>query len=139
MLKFFSALAVLLLAIFLQSFLAGVGWYFDLALATLIAFASMFDFWELLVFDLLAVFMLNWQPAPSTTLIVFALIPLAAFAFRAFTHWHGWIGTAIAIACGFLIFYIASAPTQFLGHLGLFLMDLAAGLIVGEIELSLMQ
>ena len=138
-LKFLSGLAILFLAFVLQFLFASSGFYYNLALATLITFALIFDFWELLALDLLAVFILNWQPAPSATLIAFALIPLAAFGFRTFTRWHGWIGNVIAIACGFLIFNIAAVPTFFPWHIWQFLIDLAVGLIVGEIELSLMQ
>src|SRR5580693_6064425 len=109
-LKFFSALAILLLALFLQFLFAGAGWHLDLALAALIAFAFILDFWELLALDLLAVFLLNWQPAPSIALLAFALIPLAVFVFHKLVRLHGWIGIPVAIFIGFLLFYIAAVP-----------------------------
>jgi hypothetical protein len=138
-LKFFAGLTILLVAFVLQFLFAGSGMYLNLALATLITFAFIFNFWELLVLDLLAVLIVNWQPAPSVTLVAFFLIPLAAFVFCSFTSWQRWIGNVIAIVLGLLIFYIAAAPAAFLSHGELFLMDLIVALIVGEIELLLMQ
>jgi hypothetical protein len=132
MLKFFSALAILLLALLAEIVLASVGLHFTLALAALIAFAFILDFWELLILDLVAVFILNWQPAASAALIAFALVPLLAFAFYKLTHWHGWTGVLVAIVVGFLIFYIAAAPGLFLANSTSFLLDLVVGLIVGE-------
>ncbi len=134
--KFFSAIAVLLLALFVEIFLASAGIHVTLALAALIAFAFIFDFWELLVLDLAAVFILNWEPTSSTALIAFALIPLAAFSFRKLTHWHGWTGNLIAISIGFLIFYIAAGPLFFTKNLLQFFLDLAVGLVVGQAVLA---
>jgi len=132
--KFFAAATILLLALFLQLFLASAGWYFNIALAALIAFTFTFDdIWELLTLDLLAVFILNWKPAPSTALLAFALIPFAAFVFRKLVHSERWIGNLIAIVFGFLIFYLAASPTQFLPHILLFLEDVLVAFIVGEV------
>ncbi len=136
MIKFFSALAILLLALFAEIVLASVGWHFTLALAVLIAFAFVLDFWELLILDLVAVFILNWQPAASAALIAFALVPLLAFAFYKLTHWHGWTGVLVAIIIGYLIFYIAAAPEQFAGNLLSFTLDLIVGLLAGEAVLA---
>lgn len=136
MLKFFSTLAILFLALFVEIVLASVGFHFSLALAVLIAFAFILNFWELLILDLIAVFILNWQPTPSAALLIFALIPLAAFAFYKLTHWHGWTGVLVAIIVGFLLFYIGAAPTLFLENLPTFLLDLIIGLLVGEAVLA---
>jgi hypothetical protein len=132
--KFFSALAILLFAIFLQLFFASVGWYFNLSLAVLIAFAfALNDLWELLVADLLAVFILNWQPAPSGTLILFALIPLAAFAFRKLVRTERWIGTLTTIFFGFLTFYLLVAPAPLSYFIVPFLEDVMVAFLVGEL------
>jgi len=137
-LKFFSAVAIILLAIFLQLFFASAGWYFNLALATLIAFAFAFDFWELLVLDLFAVFILNWKPAPSFALLSFALIPLAAFVFHKVVHSERWMGVLVAIIIGFITFYLVVEQVSFLSDSIVFLGDLAVGLIVGEAILFLL-
>jgi len=135
MLRFLSAFAILLLALTAQFALANAGLHLDLVLAVLITFAFTFNFWELAVFVLFSVFLLNWKSQPSDTLILFALIPLAAFAFRKLVHSEAWIGNLIAIIVGFLIFSIAPAPTLFLTNIVPFLMDLIVGLLVGEIIL----
>ena len=126
---------MLILAFFLQFLFAGVGWHLTLSLAALIAFAFILDFWELLVLDLLAVFIINWQPAPSIALLAFAVIPLGAFIFYKLTRWQGWIGALIAIALGFLIFYAIAAPAMFIQNLLLLAMDMVIGLAAGEIIL----
>lgn len=134
MLRFFSAITFLFIAIFLEFFLASAGWHFNLVLAVLIACAfALDDFWELLLADLLAVFILNWQPAPSGTLILFAIIPLAAFAFRNLIRPQVWIGTLGAICFGFLIFYVAAAGSQFPSHFIMFLEDIVVGIAAGEL------
>lgn len=138
--KFFSALCILLLAIFLQLFFASTGWYFNLALAVLITLAFVLDqFVELLLVDLVAVFILNWQPAPSGTLILFALIPLVAFAFRKLIHSEQWIGNLAAIFFGFSAFYIIAAPSFFIGHFWLFLPDVVVAMAVGELVLVVLS
>jgi hypothetical protein len=138
MLKFFSTLAILLLALFIEFVLASAGLHFTLALSALIAAAFVLDFLELLILDLIAVLILNWQPAASAALIAFAFVPLAAFAFRKFTYWHGWTGVLVATVAGFFIFYIAAAPGQFINDLPSFLLDLLVGLLVGEAALAAM-
>lgn len=138
-LKFFSAAAILALALFLQFLFAGASWHFDLVLAALIAFAFILDFWELLVLDLLAVFLLNWQPAPSVALLVFALIPLAAFLFHKLTQLHGWVGVPLAILAGFLIFYVSVAPSLFFQNLFPLFFDLIISIGAGEIVFVALQ
>jgi hypothetical protein len=135
MLKFFSGFVILILALFLQFLLASAGIHLNLALATLIAFAFIFDLWELLFFDLLAVFLLNWEPALSLPLLAFALIPLLAFAFRKLIRTELWIGNLAAILGGFLIFYLASAPASFVSNFLQFVIDLIVGLSAGELVL----
>jgi len=133
-LRFFAGLLILLLALFAQIFFASAGIFLNSALAALIAFAFVFTFWELAVFDLLAVFVLTWQPAPSLALIVFALVPLAAFVFCKLTQWHGWTGTLIAIVVGLAVFYIAGGGTPyFFAHFGWFALDVVIAAAVGEL------
>lgn len=133
MIKFFAGIAVLALALFIQIQLAAVGLHFNLALATLIAIALVFDFWELLILDLLTIFLLNWQPAPGKELIAFFLIPLAAFVSKKIVTWEGWIHNLIAIFIGFLVFDLVSAPRTFFSGLSHFIPDIIIALIVGEV------
>lgn len=140
-LRFFAGLAILLVALYLQIFLASAGWHFNLALAALIVLAFIFNFLELLILDLATVFILNWQPAPSAALIAFALIPLAVFFARKLIQSEPWIGVLVAIITGFFVFYLAAAstpasafffaPAQF----SWFVVDVMIAAIVGEMTL----
>lgn len=104
--RFLLAAAILAIALFAQIFLASGGWYINFSLIVLLALAFMLDFFELLVLDLVAVWLLNWQPAPSFTLLAFAVIPLGAFALRRLTHTETWVGAIAGVAVGLVIFYI---------------------------------
>ena len=132
MVKFLAGLSVILVAIAIQSFLASVGIYLNLALAALIALALIFDFWELLFADLLAVFVMNWQPAPSLTLIVFFLIPVAVFFSKHVFRWQLWIHALIAVFFGFVLFYIVASPETVLSNLKHGLLDIFAGALLAE-------
>lgn len=127
-----SALVVLLLALTLQIQLASIGIHFNVSLATLIAFALIFEFFELLFFVLLSVFLLNAQPAPSITMIVFAGIPFAAYFSKKLSAWQPPVHVIIAIFFGFLIFYLVSAPPLFIPNFSQFANDVILGSLVGE-------
>jgi hypothetical protein len=130
-LRFILAVLILLLACSLQFWFASAGVFINFILAALIVFAFLFDIWELIVFVLFAVLVLNWQPAASVDIFIFAIIPIAAYAFHNVFAWTSWIAAPIAITCGFLILYLAIAPTAFLGAWELFVIDLLGGLIFG--------
>ena len=102
--RFFIGLVVLLIAVFLQFFLLPLGIAWNILFAILIAFAFIFDFFAFLLFDLLAVFLVNWQPGLSPTLIAFAVIPLLVFAFRTAIRPEAWVGVLISIFAGFALF-----------------------------------
>ena len=88
----FVALLILFLACGFQFWLGSAGVFMNLILAALIAFAFFFDWLELAVFVLFAVFVVNWQPSISPTLAVFAAIPFVAYAFRRLFAWAPWAG-----------------------------------------------
>lgn len=138
MLRFLSILAIVLLVLVVQFALASAGFHLNLVLAVLIALAFVSDFWELAFFVLLSVFLLNWKPTASGTMILFTLIPFAAFTFQKLVRSQAWIGNLIAIFVGFLIFYFAPTPTMFLANVMPFLMDVVVGLLLGEIVLLLL-
>jgi hypothetical protein len=133
MITFLAGLVILAFSLFLQFQLAGFGLWFNLALAVLIAAAFIFDFWELVFLDLFAVFLLNWEPAPTLTLITFALIPIAAFLSKKVIRWESWIHAFVALAVGFLLFYLIIDAHFFTSHLITFVTDLIVGLLVGEL------
>jgi hypothetical protein len=131
-LRFLAGLGILAIALYAQSFLAAAGWHFNLVLAALIAFAFSFDFLEVLALDLLAIFSLNWQPAPSAALLIFAVIPLAIFFVSNSVRSEPWIGVIVATLLGFFVFYITLAPSQLLHHAALFFEDAILCLLFAE-------
>jgi hypothetical protein len=130
-LRFILAILILLLACALQFWFASAGVFVNFILAALIVFAFFFDIWELLVFVLFAVFVINWSLAPGTGIVVFGIIPIAAYAFHKVFAWTIWAAVPAAILCGFLLLYLALAPAAFLGNWELFLTDLFGGLVFG--------
>jgi len=133
MLKLRSILAVLilLLACALQFWFVSAGVFINFILAALIVFAFFFDLWELLVFILFAVFVINWSPTVSMDIFLFAIIPIAAYAFHKVFAWSVWAAVPVAIAGGFILLYLAIAPAAFLASWSLFLLDLFGALIFG--------
>ena len=75
MLRLRSILAILmlLLACAFQFWFASTGVFINFILAALVVFAFFFDIWELLVFILFAVFVINWSPIVSVDIFVFAI------------------------------------------------------------------
>lgn len=132
-LRFILAFLILLFACALQSWFASINIFFDFLLAALIVFAFFFDIWELIVFILFSIFVINWQPEFSPEIILFAIIPIAAYGFHKFFNLISWIAAPIALVVGFLIFSILVAPSTFFAHGELFLMDLVGGLVFGEL------
>ncbi len=125
------AILLLLLACALQFWFASAGTFVNFILAALIVFAFYFDIWELLVFVLFGIFVINWQPAVSTDIFVFGIIPVAAYAFHRVFAWSVWAAAPVAIVCGFALLYLALAPAAFLGDWKLFLIDAFGGLVFG--------
>jgi hypothetical protein len=134
-LKFFLAIFILLLALSLQFWFGSVGVFINFTLAILMVFAFSMDLWELLVFILFSIYVINWQPAMSVEIGVFAIIPLVAYGFRMIFPWKPWAAIPAAILCGYFILYIFVAPRTFLGNWEGFLMDLFGSLVFAGLAL----
>jgi len=125
------ALLILILASGVQFWLAGGGVFFNLIFTTLIVFAFFFDFWEMAFFVLFGVLVVNWQPAISLELFLFALFPLLTFAFHSLFRSERWITIPVAIVCELFVFYGIVAPRFLFGSPIAFLEDLVVCLIAG--------
>lgn len=130
-LKFVAGLTILFIAFMLQFWLASVGWYTDLSYAALISFAFVFGFWELLALVLIAVFIINWQPAPSVEIFVFALFPLVVYFSRNILRSQPWFQDFLAIVIGFSVLYLSVARAAF--YWNAFLADLVGGILFASI------
>jgi hypothetical protein len=128
-----TAFLILVLASGIQFWLSGGGIFLNLIFAALIVFAFFFDFWEMALFVLLGVLVINWQPAPSTEIFLFAFIPLIVFALRGVVRSERWVTVPIAIVCGLLVFYAIADPHFLLSNPVAFLEDLFGSLIAGEL------
>ncbi len=130
---FIAGLVILVIALALQFWFAASGIFLDLSFATLISFAFIFEFWELLFLTLFVVFAVNWQPAVSVDLIVFASFPIAVYLIRKLLKWESWFAAPMAIIIGFCVLSFVAAPGMFFAQLPHFLLDLAAGLGFGAL------
>jgi hypothetical protein len=130
-LKFSAGLVILFIALILQLWFASAGVLLNLSFAALISFAFIFGFWELLALILLAVFIVNWQPAASIEILIFAAYPALVHLSRNLSSWQPWIKNLIAIGIGFSVFYAASAVSVFPWRL--FFIDAASGLVLGAL------
>lgn len=129
--KLFAGLIILFIALTLQFWFASAGWYVDLSYAALISFAFVFGFWELLLFIALAVFVVNWQPAASMEIILFAAFPIAVHLSRNVLHWQVWLENVLAIFVGFFLLYLAVSRVGF--NWQSFFIDVIAGSVFGTL------
>ncbi len=134
--KFLIAFLSLIFALFLQILLGDAsGIWINFALSALVAAACFVDFTELLVLILCSVFVLNWQPAASAEIILFACLPCIVF----FTHkllpfpFRSWLMSALAVFSCTLIFYLVFGAGLIVHNPQLFFADLACAIISGAI------
>ncbi len=129
MIRFMLALLLLALALVLQFWLASFGIFLNLAVASLIAFAFLFDLWDLVVFILATIFVINWQPVFSIEIGLVAALPLAAYALKRYSTSQAWAAVPACVAIALVVLYGSIAPGLFLSAWKIFLTDLAACVI----------
>lgn len=139
MIKYLSAILVLVLAAMLQLWFAPAGIRGDFVLAALVVFAFLFEFWELAAFILFGIFLLGLLPYGILSMIVLALVPLAAYAVRRRFPLDPWFGAAVGIAAGIIVFYAASAPVAAVHAAPFFLLDILVCALFGELVLLGME
>lgn len=137
--RFILGLLILLLACALQFWFAAAGVFVNFILATLIVFAFFFDIGEIAVFVLAAVFIVNWEPAISIDIVVFALIPVAAFVFHKKVAVAPWIGMPAAIVVGFAVLYLVLAPVSFVARMGILGVDIFGGLVFAALVFATLE
>jgi hypothetical protein len=130
-LKFTAGLFLLFIVLIAQFWLATAGIYLDLAFAALISFAFIFGFWELMVFVVLTTFIINWQPAASLEILIFALFPVAVYFSRNIVHWQLWLEDLAAIFLGYFVLYLSVTHGRL--HWTPFFIDTGAGLVLGAL------
>lgn len=131
--KHIAAVVIFALAIVLQLWFSPGGMRGDFVLTTLIVLSFLFSFPELLVFVLLAVVVVNPFPWLSLDMTLLALIPLATHIVSRWFALDVWIGGAISIVLGILLFYLGVAPHSVLSAPGFFMLDIVVCVAFGEL------
>ncbi len=139
MIKYLSAVLIFVLAFMLQLWFAPGGMRGDFVLAALVVFAFLFDFWELVIFILLGIFLLNLPLYSKIAAVLFVAIPLAVYFMRRRFPLHQWFGVVAGIVGGIVIFYAVAAPVVAWHAAGFLLIDIFACVIFGELVLAGME
>lgn len=101
--------------VFAVSFILTAGFNFysglkpDFILATLIAFAFLFGFFEMVFFSLLSVLFLNWQLSFRFELVFLFLISLLIFWSRKFLPTQSWAVGMVLVMATFLFYFIGNS------------------------------
>ena len=133
--KHLFAVLVFILAVMLQLWFAPAGMRGDFVLATLIVFAFLFTFWELAIFILLGIFLLNVEAYSAVAALMLTIVPLAVYFARRRFPLDLWLGTAAGIVIGTLVFYAAVAPLAAFHAAGFFALDILVCVLFGELAL----
>ena len=139
MIKYLSAGLVLILAVMLQLWFAPAGIRGDFAIATLIVFSFLFEFWELVIFILRGVLFLNSSPYPDIAMVMLALIPLIIYFLRRRFPLDPWVGAGAGIVLGTIVFYAVTAPSAAFHAVGPLSIDILACVLFGELMLAGME
>ena len=137
--KHLLAVLVFILALMLQLWFAPAGMRGDFVLTTLVVFAFLFAFWELIIFILLGMFLLNSVPYFSFAMFMLAVIPLLVYIVRRRFPLDRSFGIALGVAVGILIFYAVTAPAAAVHMIGFLLFDILVCIIFGELVLYGME
>lgn len=138
--RFLKSLFLVVLAFWLQ-FSIGEFWgvWINFVLATLIALAFFVNFEELLLFTLLGVLFLNWQPALSWELVIAGLFPISVFSLRRIFLWEIWLSVLIANVLGLTILYLVTDWGFIMRSPLIFLADLVASLVFASLVAKLSE
>ncbi|HVN26130.1 MAG TPA: hypothetical protein VMT99_00550 [Candidatus Paceibacterota bacterium] len=139
MMRFILALLFLALAFVLQFWFATLGVFVNFVFAALVAFAFLFDIWDVLFFLLAAIFIINWQPALSPELLIFAAVTVAAYLAHRYSKWEPWAASLAFIVLGLFTLYLAVAPRFLVADFGSFVIDVAGCLMFGGIVFGVLN
>jgi hypothetical protein len=135
MIKHLSAILVFVLAVMLQLWFAPGGMHGDFVLAALVVLAFLFEFWELVIFILFGMFLLDSSLYPDITMFMFALVPIAVYFMRRRFSFDPWLGAPALIVLGIIVFYTVVAPLAAFRAAGFLALDILACAIFGELIL----
>ncbi|MBI4087486.1 MAG: hypothetical protein HY434_01505 [Candidatus Liptonbacteria bacterium] len=126
------AIAILLTALFLQIAFGDVlNIWTGLVLAALIAGVFFLSIPELICVILAAVLILNWQPAWSSEIFVFSVIPITAYFVKTIIPFQPFLSNLLLIGAAVVFFYALFDPGVILHRFGLLALDAGASMIYG--------
>ena len=133
--KYISAILVFVLALMLELWFAPGGMRGDFVLASLIVFSFIFEFWELAIFILLGIFLMDSALHPDVAMLLFAFVPIALYIIRRRFSLDPWLGVPAGIIVGIAVFYAILAPAAEFHAVGFLLIDILACILFGELVL----
>lgn len=133
--RFIGAILILFIALFLTARLFPfLGFYADFILAALVTFATFLNFLEIVFLTLLAAFFVNWQPVPSAEMLIFIILPLAAFWIGRAANWRPWFTAPLAVVLTLTAMYLAFGRNLLLGEPRVFAYDVVLALAFGVLS-----
>lgn len=138
--RILKAFLLLVVALILQFFFGeATGVWISFVLAALITLSFFVSFVELALLVLLAVLVLNWQPAVSLEIVVFALLPIAAFLLRGSLPWQPWLTSSFFIFLGLFALYVVFGLKTLIVNPNTFSVDILASLLFGVLVFHVMD
>lgn len=108
--KFLTFALIAVLAAVLQLKLKLLlGWSPDFFLVASVAASFYLKFPQILLFVLLGVWFLNWQPGLSEDMLLYAILPVAALFLEPFLPWRPWFTNLALGVASIAVFYLATA------------------------------
>lgn len=104
----------------------------DLVLVFLLTLASFAGFWEVLVFGLLSIFLMNWQPWINLEMAMLLIFPLGVNLGYRFLPGRPFLQSFLTNFLGVAIFYIVLDTSGVLSNIRLFLTLVFADLALGS-------
>jgi hypothetical protein len=109
------------------------GVWVNIVLALLVTAAFFLNFLELLFLILLAVFVFNWQPAPSPEMAIYAILPILVYWLHRFLPVKPWLGNLSAIFLSIFILYVVVGADFLIAAPIVFLADAFGSMVFGAI------
>ena len=107
--------------------------------SALIASAFFLNLFEFLISTLLAVFMLNWQPAFSYEMTFFAALPFAVYFLRDALPYERWLSNLLFIFAAVLFMYLLFGPGIIVAATPIFIGELLAVALFGIFALKALE
>jgi hypothetical protein len=134
-----AALLVLVVLALNLKLKAVLGWSPDILLPALVAAGFFLNLYSLALLVLLVVWVLNWQAGLPSELIIFAIVPFAAWLGKKFSPLPAWLTLTLIIVLGEVLLYAISVPGAFFGNIGFIALNTAFAALLGFGLISVLE